>query len=392
MNEMENFMKKTLCIGIFLFLMFNSCSYAYSDVDSNYWGYEAIKDLSDKGIVSGYPDGTFNPGKNITRAEFITILMKVLFPNADVSTTSEYWANGSITLAEEKNILKIEEYTEFNPDIDITRLEICKMISNSIEGLEGIELSELSDRKKFEDVSDDCEEAIIVAILSQLNILNGYPDNTVRLNEKSTRAELCAFIQNYLKCRCTLLSILNDNENILYENGIAKAYSIPAKLRKRKDSVDIPYITTEIKNVCLFPFEKPDDMYNDIFQKFYETDEPYLEYRKKFGKGNYVIAVEFETTNNTYDNDMYCGYEFLRVSFPEENINIIDAFDEDEIRRQLSGNANVGEIIKSGETRNTSAFYVVDKLPETKIRFDRDITGIFEISSFHSLIFNLESR
>ncbi len=47
-------------------------------VPSTYWGYAAISNLSSKGIISGYPDGTFKPDASITRAEFAAMLVKAL--------------------------------------------------------------------------------------------------------------------------------------------------------------------------------------------------------------------------------------------------------------------------------------------------------------------------
>jgi hypothetical protein len=41
----------------------------FSDVPSSYWAYGAINQLSTAGYVYGYPDGTFKPGNQITRAE-----------------------------------------------------------------------------------------------------------------------------------------------------------------------------------------------------------------------------------------------------------------------------------------------------------------------------------
>jgi len=47
----------------------------FSDVSNTHWAYEYIKSMSDKNIVSGYPDGTFKPDNDITRAEFMKIIV-----------------------------------------------------------------------------------------------------------------------------------------------------------------------------------------------------------------------------------------------------------------------------------------------------------------------------
>lgn len=377
-----------------------SPSYGYSDINSGHWGYEAINVLSEKELLSGYPDGTFKPDNNMTRAEFITILMKIIVPNADVSNNTGYWADGSINLAKSKNIIFENEYSEFNPDKAITRREICLMIYRSLEELKDINTEKLSNKKEFLDVNrENKEEERISAILSHVGILKGYPDGSARLDNFSSRAETCCFIDNFLKCRCILLSVINDQDKVIYENGIAKVniLKLPSALKKWENADDIPYATTTIKNISLFPFNEPIAQYEDTFEKINNSDDRYLQYRKKLGENNFVIAVEFETTNNTSNSDLYAGVEFLHIYFPKEDISVIDVFDTDEINRQLQKNADVGQLVKSGESWNTSAFYIVNLLPKEEIRFDRTITDLYDaknienklVTSFHSLIINL---
>ena len=50
----------------------------FNDVARDFWAYQAILDLTNRGILSGYSDNTFKPGKNVTRSEFATMLTKTL--------------------------------------------------------------------------------------------------------------------------------------------------------------------------------------------------------------------------------------------------------------------------------------------------------------------------
>ncbi|TXK75089.1 S8 family serine peptidase [Paenibacillus sp. N3.4] len=50
----------------------------FSDVDESYWGIGIIKQMAADGWISGYPDGTFHPDEKATRAEFVTMLLKVM--------------------------------------------------------------------------------------------------------------------------------------------------------------------------------------------------------------------------------------------------------------------------------------------------------------------------
>ncbi|MFH0851669.1 MAG: S-layer homology domain-containing protein, partial [Candidatus Peregrinibacteria bacterium] len=53
---------------------------SFPDVIQGYYGYTAITELARRGIISGYPDGTFKPSKNLNRAELSKILISALRP------------------------------------------------------------------------------------------------------------------------------------------------------------------------------------------------------------------------------------------------------------------------------------------------------------------------
>ena len=50
----------------------------YPDVPKTHWAYDFVKDLSDKGFLVGYPDGTYKGDKAMTRYEFATVLYRAL--------------------------------------------------------------------------------------------------------------------------------------------------------------------------------------------------------------------------------------------------------------------------------------------------------------------------
>lgn len=50
----------------------------FPDVPKGHWAYDFVKDLSDKGYLVGYPDGTFKGDKAMTRYEFATALYRAL--------------------------------------------------------------------------------------------------------------------------------------------------------------------------------------------------------------------------------------------------------------------------------------------------------------------------
>ncbi|NOV04410.1 S8 family peptidase [Paenibacillus planticolens] len=50
----------------------------FKDVDESYWGIGILKQMWADGWVAGYPDGTFHPDEQATRAEFVSMLLKVM--------------------------------------------------------------------------------------------------------------------------------------------------------------------------------------------------------------------------------------------------------------------------------------------------------------------------
>lgn len=59
----------------------------FSDVSSSDWAYQAVADLSDEGIVDGYPDGTFRGQKNVTRYELAQIVARLMAKEDEYSTS-----------------------------------------------------------------------------------------------------------------------------------------------------------------------------------------------------------------------------------------------------------------------------------------------------------------
>lgn len=67
----------------------------FEDVDENYsWAKDAIEELSENGVITGYEDGTFKPGKSITRQEAITLFSKALGASAETNQAIVEFAYG----------------------------------------------------------------------------------------------------------------------------------------------------------------------------------------------------------------------------------------------------------------------------------------------------------
>src|SRR5690606_8277182 len=117
---------------------------SFNDVDEDYWASNNINYLVSKGLLAGYPDGTFNPTGNITVREFMTVLsrqialnpknVKPVVTNAIVPISPYSWG-----YIESKSILDripsidLVRFNYYNMDRPITREEVAFLIDKALD-------------------------------------------------------------------------------------------------------------------------------------------------------------------------------------------------------------------------------------------------------------------
>ena len=105
----------------------------YSDVAATSWYNTAVSTLSSMGIITGYPDGTFRPNTAITRAEFAAIAAR--FDNdgdktaAKFSDIATHWAKDEISIAYNNGWITGYPDGTFGPQRDITRAETMTLVN-----------------------------------------------------------------------------------------------------------------------------------------------------------------------------------------------------------------------------------------------------------------------
>ena len=109
----------------------------YSDVAATSWYNTAVSTLSSMGIITGYPDGTFRPNAAITRAEFAAIAAR--FDNdgdktaAKFSDIATHWAKDEISIAYNNGWITGYPDGTFGPQRNITRAETATMINRVLD-------------------------------------------------------------------------------------------------------------------------------------------------------------------------------------------------------------------------------------------------------------------
>ena len=121
----------------------------YTDVKDGDWYNNAISTLSNAGIVSGYPDGTFRPNAPITRAEMskiIALFAKLDKTNDRFTDIAGHWAEAYIRLAAGNGWIEGYPDGSFRPNQSITRAETVTMINRVLERVPSEEDHLLSER------------------------------------------------------------------------------------------------------------------------------------------------------------------------------------------------------------------------------------------------------
>lgn len=169
----------------------------FNDINGH-WAEDYIKDLKEKGVISGYEDGGFHPNDNINRAE----LTKMALAAASISPEEpqndpeflfddlDEWQIEWVYAAWKNGIVQGYSETEFAPAKDITRAEALKVAMEAFE----IEIPDTSDEWAFPDTVGHwaisyINQAYLDFIVSGREDGKFYPDSPV------TRAEAAKILQ-----------------------------------------------------------------------------------------------------------------------------------------------------------------------------------------------------
>jgi len=199
---------------------------SYPDVTSDYWTYDPISYIGTLGIIKGYPDGTFKPEGYITRAELATLLIRVT-QNGEVPApakvsfsdfTAKHWAAGFIEQAAKLNIVKGYPDKTFKPKANITRAEGLAMITRF-----GKVEQEPYDKVLFRDVDSNHWAAKTIAGAYKADMLQYLRGKPFDPNKKLTRAEAVELISKTALVKDKINTLLDFETG--YETEINPLYA-----------------------------------------------------------------------------------------------------------------------------------------------------------------------
>lgn len=194
-------LKSFILTGAILLIlpMFNQAfaEVSFNDLDNAEWAKETIVEWVERGLISGYEDGTFRPNQEVTRAEYAKMIFNAyeLETDGKKDFTDILESDWHYEIITKKAFLGyINGYPDgtFRPDSPITRAEAATIIFN-ILGLE--ENEEAADIFLDSSVIPGWAKGVIGAVYEAGYIL-GYPDGTFRSDDFITRAESVFMINN----------------------------------------------------------------------------------------------------------------------------------------------------------------------------------------------------
>ncbi|WP_339260195.1 S-layer homology domain-containing protein [Paenibacillus sp. FSL R5-0713] len=181
----------------------------FNDV-ANHWAKEAVNDMGSRMVIDGKGDGSFRPESDITRAEFVTILIRGLglkpdneaAPFTDVKASD--WHNGAIHAAYSYQLINGFKDGSFRPNARITREEAMVIIAKAMKitgltaNLDGQSIDTIlrpyADAAK---ASTWAQSGIADSI--QTGIVTGRSDINLAPKDYVTRAEVAAIVKRLLQ-------------------------------------------------------------------------------------------------------------------------------------------------------------------------------------------------
>ncbi|MBP1177430.1 fibronectin type 3 domain-containing protein [Paenibacillus sp. PvR133] len=174
----------------------------FSDID-RIFNKEKINVLADLGIVKGTTHTLFEPNRPVTRMEFTSMLVRSLKLPLETDVTLGFedinpsaWYVDLLKTAIKDQVARGFSNREFGPDRVINREQAAKMVNNIIKATPQQESSAYSDSSQIVEWARKD-----VLGLTEINLVQGYPDGSFRAKQEVTRAEAAEMIYNMLQVK-----------------------------------------------------------------------------------------------------------------------------------------------------------------------------------------------
>ncbi|MDJ0553621.1 MAG: S-layer homology domain-containing protein [Microcoleaceae cyanobacterium MO_207.B10] len=176
----------------------------FDDVPNNYWAKNYIDALANRGIINGFPDGKFRPNAPVTRTEYATMVTAALSKSKDnpsinfVDVSPYFWGYNAIKDATQMGFLSGYPGRIFEPNQNIPREQVLVSLANGLKYSATLPSTELLNYyQDAANISNYAKNSIAAA--TENNQVVNYPNiYSLEPRRKATRAEVAAFIYQAL--------------------------------------------------------------------------------------------------------------------------------------------------------------------------------------------------
>lgn len=303
-------MNKTIYLFILSFFILGSYASSASaerlkDIQGH-WAKDEIEQAVAEGWVSGYPDGTFRPNANVTRAELVKMISKanhIYF--GEGSTVQEFlekpqapshfkdtvnhwvWKQGIMQPAISWGIVEPSDYGNggFGPNHHATRREVSVMAVRAMG--EVFEAQKTDVTLPYKDINKIPKWARgYVNVVSDAGVVKGYPNGTFAQEKKSTRAEAVAIILRQLNynrqgiVHDIKLKVLGGRNDI---EAIDKAPKVPIQIVDQTIFVPLRTVFFDQQRWSWQPLKQAMFFYYDVDFQYTAGTNDYWFYGSKAG-------------------------------------------------------------------------------------------------------------
>lgn len=352
----------TILVAIIMLMAISPtmASAAPSDI-SDHWAETYIDEWLDKGLITGYPDGTFKPDNKITRAEFMVLVNgafvytdKVTVDYTDVSVTDWY----ADTVAKARAAGYITGYTDgtIKPNKQISRQEAAVIIMkvNNLAQTETV-ADKFTDSSNIPSWSKGAIGATIAA-----GIMGGYPDGSFKAANPITRAEAVVALNKALNAKIPVIPDISNGSEI-YDLTGTYGPAIGSRTVQGDVTIKVPGVT--LQNIVI--------------------------------EGNLIIGKEVADGKATFKNIIVKGNTYIYGGgvnsiyfFDSQTGKTYVIKDDGPVRIVVAGTTEISQLIAQSSLTVAEVDLTGEGVEE--IIVNRQVDGQIEINLSNATVDNLE--
>ncbi|MBO3461818.1 DUF1565 domain-containing protein [Aetokthonos hydrillicola Thurmond2011] len=192
----------------------------------SHWAEPFIRALMRMNLTRGFADGSYQPDKPMTRAEYAALIVGAFGPVSKrpaptfIDIPRDYWASSAIQIAAQSGFVggfsvppkaAAPRYRTFRPEQNVLRIQVIVSLVNGL-ALKASDCDTLLDYSDLNAISESARAAVVTAV--QRNIIVNYPDpKRIEPSNEATRAEVGAMVYQALVAMGRVSPFLMENVN-----------------------------------------------------------------------------------------------------------------------------------------------------------------------------------